>query len=155
MIFAMKTLKNLSLVIALFGLALSVHAGKDGWMSNYDQALSKAKAEGKFVLVEFHGSDWCPPCIKLNKEVLTKEAFKELAEEQLVLVDADFPRKTKLPAEQTAHNEALAGKFGIQYFPTVLIIDGNGKVLDKSVGFPEGGLEGFLKFITNKTSPKS
>ncbi|MEX0322833.1 MAG: thioredoxin family protein [Puniceicoccaceae bacterium] len=150
----MKHIKNLSLLVALFGMifgALGAHAGKDGWMHDYDEALAKAKAEGKHVLVEFHGSDWCPPCIKLNKEVLTKDAFKKLAKEKLVLVDADFPRKTKLPAEQTAHNEALAGKFGVQYFPTVLIIDGDGNVLDKSVGFPEGGLEGFLKFISDKT----
>ena len=124
-------------------------------MNNYDKALSQAKAEGKFVLVEFHGSDWCPPCIKLNKEVLTKDAFKKLAESTLVLVDADFPRKTEIPAEVKAHNEALAKAFGVQYFPTVLIIDGDGKVLDKVVGFPEGGLDGFLKFITDQTSPKS
>ena len=105
---------------------------------------------GKHVLVEFHGSDWCPPCIKLNKEVLTKDAFKSFADSSLVLVDADFPRKTKLPEEQSQHNDALAKKFGVQYFPTIVIIDGDGKVLDQMVGFPEGGLDGFVSFISSK-----
>jgi thioredoxin-related protein len=151
----MKILKKTSLVATLGALllgTLGAHAAGEGWLTNYDAAIAKAKEEGKFLLVEFHGSDWCPPCIKLNKEVLSTDAFKALAEKKLVLVDADFPRKTQLSPEQKAHNEALAGKFGVQYFPTVLIIDAEGKVLDKLVGFPEGGLEGFLKFINDKVA---
>lgn len=147
-------MKKIHFIAALTGLllgALSAHAGKDGWLTNFDDALSQAKAEGKHILVEFHGSDWCPPCIKLNNEVLTQDAFKSLASSSLVLVDADFPRKTKLSEEQMAHNDELARKFGIQYFPTVVIIDGEGNVQDKIVGFPEGGLEGFVEFIKNST----
>lgn len=147
-------MKKLTLIAALTGIffgAFAAHAGKDGWLTNFDEAMAKAKAEGKHVLVEFHGSDWCPPCIKLNKEVLTQDAFKALARESLVLVDADFPRKSKLPEAQLAHNDELARKFGVQYFPTVVIIDGNGEVQDKIVGFPEGGLEGFVQFIKEST----
>ena len=149
----MKYLKILSLKIALASMLLgaaSAQAG-EGWLHDYDKALAEAKAEGKHVLVEFHGSDWCPPCIKLNKEVLSKDAFKSFADEKLVLVDADFPRKKELPADLKAHNMKLAEQFGVQYFPTVLIIDAEGKVLDKMVGFPRGGLEGFLQFIKDKT----
>ena len=150
----MKHLKKLSIITTIAGLllgAVSAHASGDGWLTNYDDALAQAKAEGKHILVEFHGSDWCPPCIKLNKEVLSTDGFKSLAESSLVLVDADFPRKSKLPADQMAHNDALAKKFGVQYFPTVLIIDSEGNVLDQMVGFPKGGLDGFVKFITDKT----
>ncbi|MEX0326260.1 MAG: thioredoxin family protein [Puniceicoccaceae bacterium] len=147
-------MKKVSFIAVLTGFlfgALSAHAGKDGWLTNFDDALAQAKSEGKHVLVEFHGSDWCPPCIKLNNEVLTQAAFKTLADSALVLVDADFPRKTKLTEEQKAHNDALAQKFGVRYFPTVLIIDGDGNVQDKIVGFPEGGLEGFVEFIKTST----
>jgi thioredoxin-related protein len=63
--------------------------------------------------------------------------------------------KLKLPEDQQARNEALARKFEIQAFPTVLIIDGEGKVLDKMVGYPRGGLDGFLKFITEQTNSGS
>lgn len=138
--------RTAALSILLLGAASLFGAGKD-WHKNYDDALAKAKAEGKHVLIEFHGSDWCPPCIKLNNEVLTQDAFKQLADEELVLVDADFPRKSELPEGQRAHNEALARKFGIEAFPTVLILDADGQVLDKMVGFPRGGLDGFLGFI--------
>lgn len=154
----MKTVLKLSLLTAVAALifsSLTVHAGNEGWLKNYDEALAQAKAEGKHLLVEFHGSDWCPPCIKLNKEVLTEDAFKELAEASLVLVDVDFPRKSKLPEAQSEHNDALAKKLGVRYFPTVLIIDSEGNVLDKMVGFPEGGLKGFLKFITDQTDKES
>ena len=146
----MKYLKNVSLLAAMVSLVVSSTYGssaKDGWMTDYESALAAAKEPGKPVLVEFHGSDWCPPCIQLNKQVLTQDAFKAYASEALVLVDADFPRKTELSEAQRAHNEALAEKFGVEYFPTVLILDSEGKVLDKMVGFPDGGLEGFLSFI--------
>lgn len=154
----MKYLNKFALISAVAGIllgSLSAHASKDGWLTNFDEAMAKAKAEDKHVLVEFHGSDWCPPCIKLNNEVLTTAAFKEFADESLVLVDADFPRKSKLPEAQQAHNQALSAKFGVQYFPTVLILDSDGKVLDKLVGFPKGGVDGFLKFIRAQTSPES
>jgi thioredoxin-related protein len=139
-------------VIGLLLAALTAHAGKDGWLTSYDKALEQAKTENKILLVEFHGSDWCPPCIKLNDEVLTKSEFKELADSSLVLVNADFPRKSKLPEEQQAHNDALAKKFGVQYFPTVLLISADGEVLDKMVGFPKEGLDGFLAFIKAKSN---
>lgn len=154
----MKHMKTLSIITLVFGIlfgAASAHAGGKGWLKNYDNALAKAKKEGKYVLVEFHGSDWCPPCIQLEKEVLSTAEFKAIADAALVLVEADFPRKKEMTDKQKAHNNSLAKKFGIEGFPTVIILDGNGKVLDKMVGFPRGGKDGFLKFITNQTSSGS
>jgi thioredoxin-related protein len=153
----MKHMKKLSIITLFVGFVLgaaTATAGSD-WLKDYDQAMTKAKEEGKILLVKFHGSDWCPPCIKLDKEVLATSEFKSLADQALVLVDADFPRKFKLAENQQAHNEALARKFEIEAFPTVLIIDGEGKVLDKMVGYPRGGLDGFLKFITEQTGSGS
>jgi thioredoxin-related protein len=147
----MKNLSFITIAAAMLLGAVSAHAGKDGWLHSYEDALAQAKAEDKHILIEFHGSDWCPPCKQLNNEVLTQDAFKSLAKSSLVLVDADFPRKSELPEEQQAHNDELLKQFGVRYFPTVLIIDNEGKVLDKLVGFPEGGLDGFLKFITDQT----
>lgn len=117
------------------------------WHLNFEEATAIAKAEGKLMLLEFHGSDWCPPCIQLKKEVLTQPAFKQYASENLVLVDLDFPRRIQLSDEQKAHNQELAMRFGVQYFPTVILMTPEGEVLDQSVGFPSGGLNGFLDFI--------
>ena len=96
-----------------------------------------------------------PPCIQLEKEVLSTKEFKAIADAALVLVDADFPRNTQLSDKQKAHNTELAKKFDIEGFPTVIILDRNGKVLDKMIGYPRGGTDGFLKFITNQTSSGS
>lgn len=144
----MKTLRILSLGALLLAATAASAAGKD-WLTNFDEASKIAKESGKYVLVEFHGSDWCPPCIKLNNEVLSKDDFKAFANDKLVLVNADFPRKSALPADQRAHNEQLAQRFGVQYFPTVVVVTPDGKVLDKAVGFPKGGTEGFISFIQN------
>lgn len=122
-------------------------AADKAWLTDYEEALAIAKAEDKVLLIEFHGSDWCPPCIKLNQEVLTTDEFKAYAKESLVLLDVDFPRKTALSDEQRSHNEALAEKFGLQGVPMVVLLDGDGNILDKNVGFPRGGLDGFMDFV--------
>lgn len=139
-----------SLTLSLFVLSLfsAVACAADkAWLTDYEEALAKAKAEDKVLLIEFHGSDWCPPCIKLNQEVLTKDEFKAYAKESLVLLNVDFPRKTALSDEQRSHNEALAEKFGLQGVPMVVLLDGEGNILDKNVGFPRGGLDGFMDFV--------
>lgn len=150
-------LKNISwLLVAVAAVAvfiginsnsLEASQPKEGWLLNFDEAKTKAKEKGRIILLEFHGSDWCPPCIRLNNEVLSKPEFKEFAEKHLVLVDLDFPRRTDLSEEQSAHNHALAQRFGVQYFPTVVLVTPDGDVLDHNVGFPQGGLDGFIAFI--------
>jgi protein disulfide-isomerase len=141
-------------LLSLLLVACGAQANKEGWLTNYDEALSKAKEQDRVLLVQFHGSDWCPPCIKMSKEVLAKDAFKALADESLVLLDVDFPRKTPLSDEQRAHNEQLAQKYGLQGVPMVLLIDAEGNVLDRMVGFPRGGLDGFLSFVKAHTEKK-
>lgn len=145
-------MKNLLRTFVSFVTLTAAALAADGpWLTNYDEALAKAKAENKLLMVEFHGSDWCPPCIKLNAEVLTTETFKAFAKEELVLLNVDFPRKTPLSDEQRSHNEALAQKFALQGVPMVVLLDAEGEVLDKMVGFPRGGLEGFMTFLQAKT----
>lgn len=146
----MKTLLNRNLLIALAGIVLAgfnAQAVKGEWLTDYDKAVAKAKAENKSILLKFEGSDWCPPCMKLNKDVIATDTFQTAADDSLVLLLADFPRKTKLPEEQQAHNDKLARKFGLEAFPTVVLIDAEGKVQGKLVGYPRGGLEGFMDFI--------
>src|SRR6478672_8175733 len=74
------------------------------------QAEATAKASNKMILVTFSGSDWCIPCIRMEKEVFEKEAFQKYAADHLVVLNADFPRlkKHQLPADQQKQNNALA-----------------------------------------------
>jgi protein disulfide-isomerase len=116
------------------------------WMTDYDAALAKAAAEDKHVLVDFSGSDWCGWCIKLDKEVFSKEEFISYADENLILVLVDFPRAKEQSDEQKAANDALAKKYGIRGFPTVLILNPQGEVV-KQTGYQAGGPGPYVEMI--------
>ena len=117
-------------------------------MTDYDAALKQAAAEDKYVLVDFSGSDWCGWCIKLDKEVFSKEEFVSYADENLILVLIDFPNSKPQSDEQKATNNALAKKYGIQGFPTVLILNPKGEVV-KRTGYQQGGPEAYIEMIKN------
>lgn len=135
-----------SLFLGTFGHAESGSEGHSGWMTDFEAAQAKAKAEGKPMLVDFTGSDWCGWCIKLDKEVFSKAAFKEYASENLILVEIDFPRGKKQSAELKAQNEALAEKYGIRGFPTILLMDSTGEVIEKT-GYRRGGPEKYVEHL--------
>ncbi len=110
-------------------------------------SLVKAKQEHKKVLLYFSGSDWCAPCIKFKKTFIQNEAFQSFASENLIVVNADFPRlkKNALSAEQTTENEKLADKYNANgIFPLVLVLDENGKILKKWEKLPEETIDTFL-----------
>lgn len=128
----------------------SLSAG-EGWMTDFAAAQEKAKSEGKPLLAEFTGSDWCPPCKMLKKEVLDNSTFKEYAAENLVLVMLDFPRQKEQSAELKAQNEGLAKKYGVQGFPTLILFSPDGKVLgEPSVGFKD--LNGIMSWLKSTAS---
>src|SRR5438552_19059918 len=83
------------------------------WKTNFSDAITEASKDNKLILVNISGSDWCLPCMKLKKDIFESETFASYASENLVLVNADFPRqgKHKLPAEQKKMNEELADKY--------------------------------------------
>jgi len=119
----------------------------DGWNTDFERAKAKAKAEGKYMLVDFSGSDWCGWCVKLGKEVFSQNAFKAYAHENLVLMLVDFPRdKSKQSADEQKQNQALAEEFGIQGFPTVYILDPDGTPIDKT-GYQAGGSGAYVEYI--------
>jgi thioredoxin-related protein len=118
-----------------------------GWESDFDKAAAKAKAEGKHILIDFSGSDWCGWCIKLDKEVFSQSAFKQYAKDNLVLVLADFPSdKSKQSAAVQKQNDELAKKFGVKGFPTVFLLNSEGKPLAKT-GYQAGGPEAYVEHI--------
>jgi thioredoxin-related protein len=102
------------------------------WQSTYGDALACAKENNRPVILVFSGSDWCAPCIKLDRLIWQSEEFKEYAKENYVLYQADFPRKkdNRLTEKLTAQNNALAEKFNPKgYFPLVLVLSKNEEVL--------------------------
>jgi thioredoxin-related protein len=130
-------LKKISPILALV-LALSATASFAAeWRSDYDKALADAKASNKYVLLDFNGSDWCPPCIEMKKVVFSKPAFLNYASKNLVLVDVDYPRQKKQPDAVAKQNERLAQQYDIERsgYPTIVLLNSNGKVLGRLEGY--------------------
>jgi len=124
------------------------------WMGDFDSAKTEAVKEHKLILINFSGSDWCGPCIRLRKEILESSTFENYATDHLVLVRADFPRQKKnQPAkDQIKRNEALADKYNAEgKFPYTLLVDENGKVLKAWDGFPDETPERFVWDIESAT----
>jgi thioredoxin-related protein len=122
------------------------------WHYNMQEAKQIALKEHKHILLNFSGSDWCGPCILLRREVLDQPAFLQMADEELVLVNADFPRKKRdqLPEQQQQLNNALADQYNPQgKFPYTLLLDANGKVLKEWDGYPKIRPEAFIAEVKN------
>jgi thioredoxin-related protein len=116
-------------------------------MGNFDVAKKEAAEKHRLIMINFSGSDWCGPCIRLRKEILESAQFESYADNHLVLVRADFPRQSKnqLSKEQTKLNEALADKYNPDgKFPYTLLVDENGRVLKTWDGFPNKTPEQFV-----------
>lgn len=117
-----------------------------GWIANYDRALDIAKAQNKKILLNFTGSDWCGWCIKLDKEVFSQAKFLNYAKDNYVLVKLDFPKRSQLPAGLKQQNERLAKKFNVRGFPTVVVLNSNGKKYSTG-GYVRGGPSAFIASI--------
>ena len=125
----MTLLKALAVAITLS--AATVHAGDD-WTTDYEDALKESAKTGKPILANFTGSDWCGYCIKLDKEVFSTDTFEDWAEENVILLEVDFPRRKSLSKKLQRQNNELAQQFGIRGYPTILFLDKDGTKLGRS-----------------------
>ncbi len=117
-------LKNVIGVILI--LFIGANAFAQNWEPTWNEATQKAKEENKPLVLVFQGSDWCGPCIKLEKKIWSSPEFVEYANEHYVLYKADFPRKkeNQLSKEMQKQNNALAEKYNKNgYFPMVVIFN--------------------------------
>jgi thioredoxin-related protein len=117
---------------------------KTTWLTNFETAQARARSEKKLLLINFTGSDWCPPCIMLERQIFSQPEFEEYAAQHLVLLEVDFPRRKELSNEQKAANEQLAERYEIYGFPTVVVLDSNGKTLGQLGYEPGVGPKAFI-----------
>jgi len=142
--------------ILFVSLLLAVTTSVD-WLTDFKTAKATASAENKYILLNFSGSDWCAPCIKLKKEVFESESFAAIAEKKLVLLHADFPRakKNQLSKELTKHNEALAEKYNPEgKFPLTLLLDFNGNVIKEWDGYVFASQDKFIADLNRALTTK-
>jgi len=117
--------------------------------------MVQAKAQDKIVLLDFTGSDWCPWCIKFRKEVLDSRKFRQYAKDYVVPVELDFPRKKEISDDLKKSNVALKEKYQIKGFPTLVLLDENGKEIGRQEGYEAGGAKAFIAKIEKFKSGKS
>jgi thioredoxin-related protein len=131
----------------IIAAALFKASGEESqWLTDLPKAEAKARADKKMVLLDFTGSDWCPACIKLRKEVFSKPEFAKYAQEHLVLVEVDFP-ETKVQSEELKKaNQALAEKFKVEEYPTVIILDSAGEKVGEA-DYDGGGPKKFIATV--------
>jgi thioredoxin-related protein len=126
-----------------------------GWETDFDLAKQKAQQQHKYILLNFSGSDWCGPCIKLHNEIFESNSFKNFADSSLILINADFPRlkKNQLSKDQQKKNDKLADTYNSQgSFPYTVLLTAEGKVIKTWDGYPNTTAEQFtrqLKEILN------
>jgi thioredoxin-related protein len=148
----MLVYRSLFVRLTSIALGLSVLAGvaraEDKlWQTDFEAAKTKAKAEKKLLLVDFTGSDWCGWCKKLVAEVFSKDEFKKAAPKNFVLVELDYPSPAKKQSDELKkQNKALAKQYKIQGYPTILVMDADGKVVAKT-GYQPGGPEDYVKHL--------
>ena len=145
---------QLLLLTALFLIPILGHSAAPAWSTDLAKAQAQARVEGKAVLINFTGSDWCGWCMKLRKDVFLKPDFAAYAQTNLVLVEIDFPKRKTLSPEVQKANQRLEQQFQVQGFPTLVLLDRNGTRLS-NVNYANGGTRTFLAEVERILRPPS
>lgn len=126
-------LLKLAAVPAIMATACAAYGAE--WMTDLDAACAKAKAEGKAVLVDFTGSDWCGWCVRLRSSILDTPAFQNYAKDKFVLMEVDVPKNVaRIGAELHARNRQIAARYNVTSYPTMLVLNPEGEVLGGFIG---------------------
>ncbi len=139
------------LILSAFLLCVISLANAQNWLTNFEEAKNISNKENKPIILVFQGSDWCAPCIKLDKEIWSTPEFIKYANEYFIMIKADFPRKSKnkLTESQQKQNNRLMEKYNTQgYFPFVAILDKNGKMLGNT-GYKKTSPSEYIKTLTS------
>jgi thioredoxin-related protein len=134
-----KFMKKIAFCLLMCWMAGNLAAEEAQWLTSVPDAQAQAKKENKLVLMDFTGSDWCSWCKKLDAEVFSKTEFADYAKKNLVLVQVDFPNNKEQSADLKKANQALQEKYKVNGFPTLIVINGDGKIVWQQVGYLAGG----------------
>jgi thioredoxin-related protein len=140
-------MKKITTTILLLASFLMVNAQE--WQTDFEKAKEIATKKNQKIILNFSGSDWCAPCIKLDREIWQSDEFKSYAKDNFVLLKADFPRRknNKLSEEQQAKNNKLAETYNSNgHFPFVVVLDNNGNVLG-TTGYHKVTPEEYIKIL--------
>ena len=135
--------KLILLLLITFSLnSFSQHTDAN-WNTDMNKSIELSMKSGKPIILFFTGSDWCGWCKKLVREVFIKSEFEKWAKKNVILVEIDFPRKTKLSAELQKQNRSLQQMFGVRGYPTVWFVQPE-KSNDGQVNLTKIGSTGYV-----------
>lgn len=121
------------------------------WPTDWEAAKAASKEQGKPILINFTGSDWCGWCIRMEKEVFAKEVFQDFAKENLILLEIDFPKNEALLAKQSddlkAQNKMLDKQFEIEGYPTIFLLNAEGEKISEDLGVLDGNANDYVKHL--------
>ncbi len=135
------------LVLPALVMTVSSVRAAEGWTDDLEKAKATAAKESRDILINFTGSDWCPYCIQLKKEIFNKDSFKTAAPKDFVLVEIDFPKKKEQSDEVKARNEKLEKLYAVQGYPTVILADAQGRPYGVLEYDGEGGVPKYLEAL--------
>ena len=125
----MKQLQVILVLVFMTGAAIAQSseytAHNKGWLVDLDEAIAESERTDKPIMANFTGSDWCGWCKRLTASVFAKPEFKEWADDNVVLLELDFPRRTKIPAKYQQQNYGLQQAFKVTGYPTVWVFNMN------------------------------
>jgi len=159
-------MKNLALTLIILSLAvfaptIAQNNGSsvatpsiEGWLTDLHEAYRISKKTKKPIMANFTGSDWCGWCKRLKGAVYTKPAFKEWAAKNVVLLEIDFPKRKKLPANIRQQNGQLQRIFGVRGYPTVWIFNAKKTKKSNEYTFEKLGQAGFPRAEQGKEAQK-
>jgi thioredoxin-related protein len=139
-----KFMRHLKLVLSMGLCLVTTVAHGASWQTDLNAGRAQAAKEGKNVLVSFTGSDWCQWCIKLNQEIFSQPEFEAFASKNLVLVEVDFPKRKPQTATIQKANAALLTQYKVEEFPTLIVVNPQGKVVHRR-GYLPGGPKPFVQ----------
>ena len=140
-----KIHRSFFLLSIVIGLASSNCArAESSWATDLKKAQDEAKAQKKLLFINFTGSDWCGFCIRLDRDIFSKQQFKDYANKNLVLLEIDFPRGKEQTTDVRKQNRRLASEYQIEGFPTIVVLNGDGKPVWRYDGYFAQGPEAFI-----------
>ena len=143
---------RVALAAVIFTLAGNASA-EEGWLVSFEKAKEQAAKEGKPILMEFTGSDWCPPCKALHKNVLVKDVFKKEMPKHFVLLKLDNPKdKSKQTPEEIEQYKKLSKEYKVSGVPSIFLADAEGKPFFKKVGYSGQPADAWVKDVVAKTA---
>jgi thioredoxin-related protein len=143
---------RMALAVMISTLFVSTAVAEEGWLVDFEKAKAQAAKEGKPILMEFTGSDWCPPCKALHKNVLVKDIFKEEMPKHYILLKLDSPRdKSKTTDAEKAQYKELSAEYKVRGVPSIFLTDAEGKPFFSNSGYGGQSADEWVEQMVGKS----